>query len=152
METRNTFHNSTNEIIEESISTTRMTKADLLQKTDEELLQMIAVASGHTGKDFRDYMNCDFSYNVLTSHLKERGYEMGWHKSDRNSSTKPVVIQMKKSDEAMIRQSYMLEKSIADEWKSFNKNVPYKSVTLGYALRRFMSDVQSGRIIFELQL
>lgn len=132
----------------------KITKEEAQQKSDGELLQMIKDSKGHTGNDFSDYMNCDFSYSYLTSLISDRGYENGWHKvTDTPSSTpKPVIIQMKKSDEEVSRQSYMIEKSVAKEWKEFNQNVPYKTVTLGHALRRFMSDVKSGRIKFELKI
>ena len=46
----------------------------------------------------------------------------------------------------------MIDKSVAEVWKQFNKNVPYKTVTLGYALLRFMDDYKSGRIKFEFEL
>ena len=59
---------------------------------------------------------------------------------------------MKKSDEEVTRQSYMVDRKTAAEWKQFNKNVPYKTVTLGWALCRFMDDVKSGRIKFELEI
>ena len=59
---------------------------------------------------------------------------------------------MRKSDDTVSRQSYMIDKSVAEEWKQFNKNVPYKTVTLGYALRRFMDDYNSGRIKFEFEI
>lgn len=139
---------STTEIIH------KITKEEAQQKTDAELLQMIKDAKGHTGNDFSEYMNCDFSYSYLTSLISDRGYENGWHKvSDVPSALpKPTVIQMKKSDDEVTRQSYMVDKKIASEWKEFNKNVPYKTVTLGWALRRFMDDVKSGRIKFELEI
>lgn len=134
-------------------TTHKMTKEELQQKSDDEILQMVKEAKGHTGNDFSEFMNCDFSYSYLTSAISDRGYENGWHKtSAAASSIKPVVIRMCKSDEAVSRQSYMIEKSVAEEWKQFNKNVPYKTVTLGYALRRFMNDVKSGRIKFELEI
>lgn len=44
----------------------KMTKEEAQQKTDFELLQMIKDSKGHTGNDFSDYMNCDFSYSYLT--------------------------------------------------------------------------------------
>ena len=132
----------------------KMTKEEAQQKSDTELLQMIKDAKGHTGNDFSDFMNCDFSYSYLTGLISDRGYENGWHKtSDASSSSpKPIILQMKKSDDEAVRQSYMLDKKIAAEWKTFNKNVPYKTVTLGSALRRFMDDVKSGRIKFELEI
>lgn len=132
----------------------KMTKEEAQQKTDLELLQMIKDSKGHTGNDFSDYMNCDFSYSYLTSLISDRGYENGWHKTSDapSSSSQPITIQMKKSDNEVTRQSYMIDRKTATEWKQFNKNVPYKTVTLGWALRRFMDDVKSGRIKFELEI
>ena len=133
--------------------TPKMTKEELQQKSDRELLSLVESSKGHTGNDFGEYMNCDFSYSYLTTVLKDRGYENGWHKtSDAPSTTKPVTIQMRKSEDTVSRQSYMIDKSVAEEWKQFNKNVPYKTVTLGYALRRFMDDYNSGRIKSEFEI
>lgn len=131
----------------------KITKEELQQKSDRELLSLVENSKGHTGNDFGEYMNCDFSYSYLTTVLKDRGYENGWHKtSDAPSTTKPVTIQMRKSEDTVSRQSYMIDKSVAEEWKQFNKNVPYKTVTLGYALRRFMDDYNFGRIKFEFEI
>ena len=65
---------------------------------------------------------------------------------------KPTVIRMKKSDEGTTRKSFIIDEDVAAEWKDFNKNVPFPSVTLGCALRRFMEDYRSGRITFELEI
>ena len=134
--------------------TPKITKEEAQQMTDTELLQMVQKATGHTGKDFTDYMGCDFSYTYLTGLLKDRGYEMGWHKTSEGIAPvqKQLTIKMKKPEEDTSRQSYVVEKSVAEEWKLFNKNVPYKSVTIGWALRRFMDDYNSGRIKFELEI
>ena len=132
----------------------KMTKEEAQQKSDAELLQMIQQAQGHTGKDFSDYMNYDFSYTYLTSLLRDRGYENGWHKTSEGSSpvVKPTVIRMKKSDEGTTRKSFIIDEDVAAEWKEFNQNVPFPSVTLGCALRRFMEDYRSRRITFELEI
>ncbi|WP_029200003.1 hypothetical protein [Oribacterium sp. NK2B42] len=132
----------------------KITKEEAQQKTDAELLQMIQQAQGHTGKDFSDYMNCDFSYTYLTGLIRDRGYENGWHKTSEGSSPilKPTVIRMKKSEDGTTRKSFIIEEAVAEEWKSFNRNVPFPSVTLGCALRRFMEDYNSGRIKFELEI
>ena len=63
-----------------------------------------------------------------------------------------TIIKMRKPEEKVSRQSYMLEKSVAEQWKEFNKNVPYKTVTLGWAMKRFMADVKAGKIKFELEI
>ena len=140
--------------VEQSLTSHKITKEEAQMMSDEELLQMVQQSQGHTGKDFPEHMNCSFSYTYLTGLLKDRGYEMGWHKTSEGSSPtiNPTVLQMKKSDDEVCRQSYMVEKTVADDWKQFNKNVPYKTVTLGWAMRRFMDDVRSGRIKFELEL
>lgn len=132
----------------------KMTKEELQQKSDKELLALVEKSKGHTGNDFSEYMNCDFSYSFLTTTLKDRGYENGWHKpSDTpSSSVRPTTIKMRKSDEEVSRQSYMIEKSVALEWKQFNQNVPFKTVTLGYALRRFMEDYKNGLIKFDFEI
>ena len=137
-----------------TLSTPKMTKEEAQRKSDAELLQMIQQAQGHTGKDFSDYMNCDFSYTYLTGLIRDRGYENGWHKTSEGSSpvVKPTVIRMKKSDEGTTRKSFIIDEDVAAEWKDFNKNVPFPSVTLGCALRRFMEDYRSGRITFELEI
>ncbi|MGN8773390.1 hypothetical protein [Candidatus Weimeria sp. HCP3S3_B5] len=137
-----------------TLSTPKMTKEEAQQKSDAELLQIIQQAQGHTGKDFSDYMNCDFSYTYLTGLIRDRGYENGWHKTSEGASpvVKPTVIRMKKSDEGTTRKSFSIDEDVAAEWKEFNKNVPFPSVTLGCALRRFMDDYKSGLIKFELEI
>ena len=137
-----------------AFSTPKMTKEEAQQKSDAELLQMILQAQGHTGKEFSDYMNCDFSYTYLTGLIRDRGYENGWHKTSEGASpvVKPTIIRMKKSDEGTTRKSFIIDEDVAAEWKDFNKNVPFPSVTLGCALRRFMEDYRSGRITFELEI
>lgn len=121
--------------------------------SDSELLDLVKKAQGHT-TDFQKYLNCDFSYTFLTNVLRSRGYEHGWYKSG-NSSPIPsgiTTISMKKTNEPIIRQSFMIEQGIAKDWKKFNQWVPYNTVTLGWALRRFMEDTQAGKIKFELDL
>ena len=137
-----------------ALSTPKITKEEAQQKSDAELLQMIDRSKGHPGNDFQDYMNCDFSYTYLTGLIRDRGYENGWHKTSEGSSpvVKPTVIRMKKSDEGTTRKSFIIDEDVAAEWKEFNKNVPFPSVTLGCALRRFMEDYRSGRITFELEI
>lgn len=132
----------------------KMSKEELQQKTDEEILQMIQKAQGNTGKEFSEIMGCDFSYSYLTKTLRDRGYDNGWHKVSEAAvvAPKPTVIQMKKSDDITVRVSYMLDRSVAEAWKEFNQHVPYKSVTLGFAMKRFMEDVRSGKIKFELEI
>ena len=135
-------------------NTPRLTKEQAQRLSDAELLQMIDKAAGHTTKDFQDYMNCDFSYTTLTNLLRERGYENGWHKTSDGSSqsTNPTIIQMKKSEEECVRVFLSMDKSIADEWKKFNQDVAFKTVTNGWALRRFIDDYRAGRIEFSYKI
>ncbi|MCR5233969.1 MAG: hypothetical protein K6E53_08680 [Lachnospiraceae bacterium] len=136
------------------VSVHKMSKEEVQQKSDDELLLMIQQAQGHTGKDFPDFMKCDFSYSYLTGLIRGRGYENGWYKTSEGSLPimKPTVIRMKKSENDTTRKAFVIDEDIAAEWKDFNKNVPFPSVTLGYALRRFMDDYRSGRIAFELEI
>ena len=135
-------------------TSTKMTKEELQQKSDKELLALVEKSKGHTGYDFSEYMKCDFSYSFLTTTLKDRGYENGWHKTSEGNSPviKPTAICMKKSDKDTTRKSFIIDEDVASEWKEFNKNVPFPSVTLGCALRRFMDDYKSGLIKFELEI
>lgn len=135
-------------------TSTKMTKEELQQKSDKELLALVEKSKGHTGNDFSEYMNCDFSYSFLTTTLKDRGYENGWHKTSEGTSPviKPTAICMKKFDKDTTRKSFIIDEDVALEWKEFNKNVPFPSVTLGCALRRFMDDYKSGLIKFELEI
>ena len=132
----------------------KMTKEQVQQKSDKEILEMIERAKGNTGNNFSNYMNCDFSYTFLTSILKDRGYENGWHKvtSSAPSVAKPETILMRKTTDEVTRQTFMIEKSIADDWKAFNQNVPYKTVTIGCALQRFMDDYKNHLINFKLEI
>ena len=85
-------------------TSTKMTKEELQQKSDKELLALVEKSKGHTGNDFSEYMNCDFSYSFLTTTLKDRGYENGWHKTSEGNSPviKPTAICMKKSRPAVM--------------------------------------------------
>lgn len=134
--------------------TPMMTKEEAQQQTDAELLQMIQQAQGHTGKDFKGHMNCDFSYSYLTGLLRERGYENGWYKASEGAipDMKPSVVRMKKPEEHTTRKSFIIDRAVAEKWKDFNKNIPFPSVALNQALQRFMDDYHSGRITFELEI
>ena len=127
--------------------TAKITAADCQRMSDQELLQMFLKASKHT-KDFQDYMGCDFPHSYLVEVIKSRGFEQGWHKPDHDTET----IIVKKSAEKCVRQTFNIEKSVADDWKRFSANIPNKNVILQAALERFMSDYRSGRIKFELQI
>ena len=121
--------------------------------TDEELLQLYADSEGHRGKNFKEYMQCDFSYSHLTDVLQRRGYKYGWFKdtsSEQNSEAEIII--MKKTSAETMRQSYVIDSEIAKRWKSFNERVPYPSVTIGAALSRFLDDVENGCVKFVLEI
>lgn len=133
--------------VSNNTSATRITTANCQRMSDQELLQMLQKATGHT-KEFQDYMGCDFPHSFLIETLKSRGFEQGWHKPDQRTAT----IILKKSTDKCVRQTFSIDKSVADEWKQFNANIPNKNVILQAALERFMADYRSGKIRFELQV
>lgn len=51
-------------------TSTKMSKEELQQKSDKELLSLVEKSKGHTGNDFSDYMNCDFFLFVSYHHIK----------------------------------------------------------------------------------
>jgi hypothetical protein len=71
---------------------------------------------------------------------------------EKSRNRTPEIIIMRKSADDICRQSYMISKTVADAWREFNKHVPYKTVTIDNALLRFMDDVKSGKIKFELEI
>ncbi len=148
------FNNSTEDVSNINHSSElMMTKEDIQLKNDEELLEIAQRAKGHT-KDFSEYMHCDFSYTYLTDLLKQRGYENGWYKvSDVPSFTKcPSIIVLRNPQKELTRRSYTVDMEVADKWKEFNRNIPYNSITLTYALERFMNDYHCGHIEFKLDI
>lgn len=126
-----------------------MTKEEVQTKTDDELFAMYSKAQGHT-KDFQSYMRCDFSYSYLVSLIKKRGYEDGWHKVGEGDVPKPKAewIQMNRPKGEVSRQTYKVPKDVAAEWKSFNEDLPYNSVVIGAAMKRFMDDYRGGLVKF----
>lgn len=130
-----------------------MAKEQCQQLTDAELLKMVQKAEGHT-KDFSQYMLCDFSYSFLTNVLRSRGYEHGWYKTSetQTASVKPNIVLIKRPVNTTIRQSFIIDAQVAEDWKEFNNRFPYGSVTTSLALRFFMANVKAGRIKFELDL
>ena len=131
-----------------------ITKDECRNMSDAELLHMVNNATGHTGKDFADYMNCDFSYSFLTSELQKRGYINDWHKvtNDDCNNKDITYINMQKSKAETVRQAFLIDKEINDKWKQFNKKIPYKTVTINHALSRFMDDYNNGLIKFTMDL
>jgi len=144
---------SNNNCIQNATTTApvRITSEQCRAMSDAEILEMISRSAGHT-KDFQSYMNCNFTYNYLCDQLKNRGYAYGWHKEIRSDSDNLDTIIIKAPAEKPKRQAFEIEKSVADEWRSFNSNIPHPCITLRYALKRFMTDYRSGKIKFELQI
>ena len=136
-----------------------MQKEDLENLTDDEIIMMIEKSKGNTKTiDFQKLFNCDFSYTYLVKYLTEkRGYEKKWVRKDnekhinKNDNKKKEVLYMEKSEDTIVRKSYLLSKTVADEWKSFNEKIPYNSVVLDYALSRTMSDIKNGNVQIEFR-
>ena len=59
---------------------------------------------------------------------------------------------MEKSEEVCVRKSYMLSKTVADEWKKIMDKIPYNTVLMNYALSRTMDDIRKGKVRIEIRL
>lgn len=132
-----------------------MTKEDLQNKTDEELLEMIEQAKGHTGPDFKDYYGCDFSYSFLTDTLKRRGWALGWHRVSADSpknagvAMEKMVVALKKV-ECTERKVFTVPQDTAREWSTFAAGMPYKVPLIDAALKMFMRACQEGKVEFAI--
>ena len=62
------------------------------------------------------------------------------------------VLYMEKSEDTIVRKSYLLSKTVADEWKSFTEKIPYNSTVLNFALSRTMDDIRKGKVRIEIRL
>ena len=132
-----------------SSSKKMMSKAEAELLSNDELLDMVKKSQGHTGSDFQAYMNCDFSYTTLTGILKDRGFVNGWHLP---SSDVADVVRLKRYANKPIRQAFLIDEQVADDWKALCHALPYRSVLLSIALERFMSDLRNKRITIELDV
>lgn len=136
-----------------------MKKEDLNKLSDEEIISMIENAKGNTKtEDFKKLYHCDFSYTYLVNYLIEkRGYQKKWVKvTEENNDFRQYreevdILYMEKSEEC-VRKSYMLSKTVADDWKKFTDKIPYNSVLLNYALSRTMDDIRKGKVRIEIRL
>ena len=133
----------------------QMTKEQLQQKPDSELLAMVTKAAGHTGKDFKEYVRCDFSYSFLTTELRNRGYANGWYKTngaEAKTSQKPETIILQKPETEGKRLTLTVSDKTAEAWRQLTAPVSYKQVAADAALNRFITDVRSGKIEFKVKL
>lgn len=128
-----------------------MTQEELKTVSDDVLLAMVAKAKGHTGNEFKSYMDTNFSYTTLTSELQRRGYSCGWHKVSDNLDKKHniEVVDLRKTEET-IRTSFLIGKNTAARWKSFCEPIQCKTVLLNEALKRFIDDVEVGKVKLEV--
>lgn len=140
---------------EEKETKEMMTKEQLQQMPDEKLLDMVSRAVGHTGKDFSDFMNCDFSYSYLTTELKNRGYANGWYKAEgieAKASQKPETIILQKPEDEGKRVTLTVSAKTAEAWRQLVAPVSYKQLVADAALNRFIADVKAGKIEFKVRL
>lgn len=138
----------------------KMKKEDLNKLSDDEIISMIENAKGNTKtEDFKKLYDCDFSYTYLVNYLTEkRGYQKKWVKvTEENNDFRQYkeevdILYMEKSEEVCVRKSYMLSKTVADEWKKIMDKIPYNTVLMNYALSRTMDDIRKGKVRIEIRL
>ena len=135
-----------------------MTKEELTKLSDVELFAMVQKSLGHTGKDFGEHMDCDFSYSFLTKELKRRGWENGWHKLRDNGDVTPeesqtdVVRLAPVPLEKTTRKTFLVSTSVAERWNILATKLPYKTAATDAALNRFLDDYEAGHLKFELDV
>ena len=125
-----------------------ITRNDLKNFTERELLDLVEQAKGHT-KDFQETVGADFSYSALIDEITARGGKNGWYFDTQCGTDEHTVIPVEKQGET-IRKPYTVSKDIAEEWSEFMRSFPVPSVALGSALSRFMADYRNGRIEFRI--
>lgn len=130
----------------------RMSKDELQTLPDSKLLEMVDAAKGHTGKDFQDTLNCDFSYSFLTSTLSDRGYVTGWYKAgDAKVSPQPEVVTLHKTSGGD-RLTLTVDAAVKDEWHALTDGSSYRQCIANEALSRFIRAVRNGQLKFEVDL
>lgn len=137
---------------EVSSSKPMISKEEVKSFSDEKLKEMQKKAQGHT-TDFKEYLNCDFSYSFFSNVLKQRGlpHRLRNANNEVSRTDTPDIITLNKSEYSTIRKSYTISSSTADEWRNFCKNVPNPSILLSAAMERFMDDYKTGKIRFEFK-
>lgn len=156
---------------------------DMKKMTDEELVAFVDRAKGHTGSDFQEHMQANFSYSSVSAELTKRGFIANvWVKKDiadnqftimdetdqlrkenaelkkkaENTVTVPAGNDGIEPDVLMIQQEKgpfsaeirgKVDPDVAEQWKEFNCNFRNHSIFLNVALRRFLEDIRSGRLV-----
>ena len=132
-----------------------MTKEELIASADDILLDLVDKSKGHTGKDFGEYMDCDFSYTFLTTELQKRGYKNGWYKEQQiteiSEEDAVMVIDVTPTTKT-VRKAYTVSEEVAEKWSDFTKGVPGRSVLLDKALTDFMDKAQKSKVEVKFEL
>ncbi len=132
-----------------------MTKEELVASADAILLDLVDKSKGHTGKDFGESMDCDFSYTFLTGELQKRGYKNGWYKEQitQQISQEDAIMVIDATQTAKtVRKAYTVSEDVAEKWADFTKGVPGRSVLLDKALIDFMDKAQKSRVEVKFEL
>lgn len=140
-----------------------LSKKDVISMSNEQVLALVDKAKGHTGDDFKQHMDCDFTYSYLTSELKRRGYVFYscWYlegeipatpgkqqKYDKADIPDIVYLGEKIPKENRIKTTVEMKKETWDRWKEMTETLSNKMVVLDAALMRFMDDFDQGNIEF----
>ena len=137
---------------EVSSSEPMISKEEVKSFSDEKLKEMHKKAQGHT-TDFKEYLNCDFSYSFFSNVLKQRGlpHRLRNANNEVSRTDTPDIITLNKSEYSTIRKSYTVSSKTAEEWKKFSKDIPNPSVLLSAAMERLMNDYKAGKVKFEFK-
>lgn len=131
-----------------------ISKQDVVNMSDEQILNMIESAKGCTETEkFREKFDCDFSYAFLRNELISRGYVLKYVKESDQAVVAPekTVVKLKAPEkQGRVRKTVEVSKDTWDKWKKLTDALPWAGSVLDAALQRFIDDEKNGKIMFEI--
>ena len=130
-----------------------ITKNDMLNMTDMQLLELVENAKGHTGKEFQAHCDTDFSYSVLLNELRNRGYENGWYKPSSTivepvKETEYIYLEELEAHGRCVKTSFDIGEDTLEKWRKMTSMMARKGRILEIAMIRFMDSLDSGELDF----
>lgn len=131
-----------------------ITQNDLTKMSDEELLDLVKKAKGHTGTDFKEFCSTDFAYTTLLNELRARGYENGWYKqngltvSDQKKIEFIYLEDLDLTNGETKKTSFDVSSETLLRWRKMTSAMAHKGRILEIAMIRFLDALDAGEIDF----